>query len=275
MNRKKMLLSMFDSAGKGLEIGPSFNPLVPKSEGYNVEILDHSSAEGLKTKYANAPNVDTNLIEEVDYISDGGSMLKVINMTGHYDYIVASHVIEHTTDLLGFLTECQTLLKENGVLVLAVPDKRFAFDCLRPVSTTGQVIQAHIEKRQRHTAGQLFDELAYNCLRNGNGAWDKLDDSPLTFFRELGNANEAYNAITKSGHFVDIHAWQFTPTSFRQTIEDLFLISALRLRELEFAETSSYEFFITLSTLGKGPQLDRITLAQRTVSEQKQICVTA
>lgn len=273
MDRRSVLLSMFDSSGKGLEIGPSFNPLLPKGQGYDVEILDHLTASDLKKKYASAPNVDLEKIEEVDYVSEGGSLLNVITETARYDYIVASHVIEHTTCFLGFLLDCQTLLKETGVLVLAVPDKRFAFDCLRPNSTTGQVLQAHFEKRQNHSLGQLFDELVYNCLREGQGAWGHKDSGTLKFFRDLDNAKSAFDVFAESGQFVDIHGWQFTPSSFRQIVEDLFLIEKLKLRERSFLATSSHEFFITLSLSGPGPKVDRISLAQRAISEQSEIRV--
>jgi hypothetical protein len=47
MNRIDRIKSLFDVNKFGLEIGPSFNPIVPKSEGYNVEILDHLNRDQL------------------------------------------------------------------------------------------------------------------------------------------------------------------------------------------------------------------------------------
>jgi hypothetical protein len=35
-----------DLTGLGLEIGPSYNPLLPKSEGYRVRTADHLDATG-------------------------------------------------------------------------------------------------------------------------------------------------------------------------------------------------------------------------------------
>ena len=124
MTRTELILSMIDLSGIGLEIGPGYNPLLPKSFGHRVETLDHATAEQIREKYRNDPSVDISRIEEVDFVSDGRSIAEVVSKSGHYDYIVASHVIEHTTDMLGFLKDCQTLLKKTGNLVLAVPDKR-------------------------------------------------------------------------------------------------------------------------------------------------------
>jgi len=36
MNRKDKILSFLDKRGKGLEIGPSHNPITPKKEGFSV-----------------------------------------------------------------------------------------------------------------------------------------------------------------------------------------------------------------------------------------------
>jgi 2-polyprenyl-3-methyl-5-hydroxy-6-metoxy-1,4-benzoquinol methylase len=150
---------MFDTSGLGLEIGPSFNPLLPKSEGFNIEILDHLDSQGLRSKYANSSGINHEAIEEVDYISTGGSVLDAIPYRERYDYIVACHVIEHTIDLLGFLNDCSALLKHDSNLVLAVPDKRFSFDCLRPVTTTGQILQANHDKRSNHSIGKVLGKV--------------------------------------------------------------------------------------------------------------------
>lgn len=272
-NRKDLLLSLFDATRLGLEIGPSFNPLVSKAEGYNIEILDHLSADNLREKYKNAPNVDLSKIEEVDYVSDGGSILKLIGKLQHYDYIIASHVIEHTTDFLGFISDCEQLLNDKGILVLAIPDNRFAFDCLRPYSTTGQILQAHLEKRQRHTPGQVFDEVAYNCRRDGEIAWNNCDSGSLSFFRPLSDAKAMFEELQQHDAFFDIHAWQFTPSSFRLIMNDLFEIGAIRLRENSFHETVGHEFIISLSKSGAGCSVDRLLLAECSISEQKAIKV--
>jgi len=273
MNRKERLFSLFDATGVGLEIGPSFNPLLPKRDGYNVETLDHLSAADLRGKYKNAPGVDLSAIEEVDYLSDGGSIFKLIGKPEHYDYIVASHVIEHTTDLLGFLSDCEQLLNRTGILVLAVPDKRFSFDCLRPCSTAGQILQAHLEQRQRHTPGQVFDEIAYNCLRAGAGAWKRRDAGALAFFRPLSDAHAVFEELRHHDHFHDIHAWQFTPSTFRLIMSDLAGIGAIGLREKSFEDTVEYEFLVSLSKAGSGCPVERLTLARQAVIEQNAIRV--
>lgn len=272
-SREALLFSFFDARGVGLEIGPSFNPLVPKAAGYRVETLDHLPAAALREKYKNAPHVDVSNIEEVDYVSGGGSILDLIGKPGHYDYIIASNVIEHTPDLLGFVADCEALLNDRGVLVLAVPDKRFAFDCLRPYASTGQVLQAHLEKRQRHPIGKVFDEVAYNCTRDGAIAWGDRDAGPLSFFRPLAEAGALFEALQREDTFLDIHAWQFTPSSFRLIMHDLAEIGKTGLREKSFHDTVGHEFFIAFSRSAPGCPVDRLTLAERTLREHGKIQV--
>jgi hypothetical protein len=48
MNRMEILRSFFKVSDFGLEIGPSYNPVAPKSQGYNVETLDYLCATDLK-----------------------------------------------------------------------------------------------------------------------------------------------------------------------------------------------------------------------------------
>lgn len=269
--RARILHSLFDARGKGLEIGPSFNPLVRKADGFDVRIVDHLSAEGLREKYRDA-DVDLDQIEEVDYVSDGGPISELVGEKHVFDYCIALHVIEHTVDLAGFLLDCQALLKESGVLVLAVPDKRYSFDVLRPVCTTGDVIQAHLEGRRRHSLGKLFDELAYNCLRGGLPAWDRSNAGELKLFRSFENARDVFAHVQRTGEFVDIHAWQFTPSSFRLVVHDLNRFGVVELREKAFLEGAG-EFYITLSRSGTGCQEDALELARRAVREQADIRV--
>jgi hypothetical protein len=273
MDRKSTLLSLFEPVGPGLEIGPSFNPLLPKSEGYEGEILDHLPAAQLRTKYAGVPGVDR--IEEVDYVWTGEALSELIGAVSRYSYIVASHVIEHTVDLLGFLVECEKLLRPEGVLVLTVPDKRFAFDVLRPCTSVGDILQAYLDRPSRHAPGKVFDEVAYNVLRAGQLAWPRAADGELRFFASLQSAKAAFETARTSDSFVDIHAWQFTPSIFRLVVSDLNACGFLELRESAFLEGDAPEFYIVLSRAGRGCLEDRLTLLERAVAEEAGIATTA
>jgi SAM-dependent methyltransferase len=271
MSRNEVLLSMFDPSGIGLEIGPSFNPLLPKAAGYHVETLDHATADQLREKYRADPNVDIARIEDVDFVADGRPIAEAVGKPGHYDYIVASHVIEHAPDLLGFLKDCEKLLNQAGILVLAVPDKRRCFDLLQPLTSTGMILQAHEERRTRHPPSTLFDHIAYNVLRDGAGGWSKGSTGRLTFAHDLTTAYDFLHAMQSSSEYVDSHAWRFTPSSFRLIVNDLWVIGEIALREHAFDNSDIHEFYIAMSRDGRGCPFDRVTLAKMIIAEHQEI----
>ena len=269
LDRRQEILRHLNLSGLGLEIGPSYGPLLPKSEGYRVETVDYADAAHLREKYRDA-EVDISKIEDVDYVTGGNSILTAIGKFGRYDYIVASHLIEHVPDMLGFLKDCEQLLKPDGRLSLVVPDKRYCFDLFQAITTTGQILQAHIELRTRPNPEVLFDNFANNSKKGGQLAWDCEESAEPTFMNDLAEAKKLFDAACSSNEYVDAHVWHFVPSSFRLIINDLNAIGELSLQELAFVEAGTFEFFLTLSRQAQGCPFDRLTLAKRVIDEQAQ-----
>jgi SAM-dependent methyltransferase len=63
-----------------------------------------------------------------------GSDLHVVP-DGKYDFVLASHALEHIANPLRALTEWKRVLKAGGALLVIVPDKRRTFDHKRPFTT--------------------------------------------------------------------------------------------------------------------------------------------
>lgn len=267
-HRVSVMRDMFDKKLLGLEVGPSFRPVAPKSKGFRVETVDHASADELRKKYAGKPAASVNNIEEVDYVWQGGSLVDLIGEQGRYDYIIASHVIEHTTDIVRFLNDCQALLKAGGALILAVPDKRFCLDCFRPVSTSGDALAAHLERRDRHSTVTLVDHFS-NIVRNGNKtSWMKTDEiTQMQLVFGIAKAMEMVALSRASDAYIDAHAWQFTPSSFRLMMSDLREMGLLGLWENRLVDGLNCEFFVRL-TKEPVPETPRLDLLQATHAEQ-------
>lgn len=271
MERSEFLRSLIDTTGTGLEIGPSYNPLLPKSAGYDVRIADYTDADGLREKYRDNPHVDVTRIEDVDFVLTDRGLAGTIGEGMQFDYIVASHVIEHTPDMLGFLKDCEALLRPAGVLLLAVPDKRHCFDVLHPWSSTGAVLQAHLDKRLCPTLGSIWDDRAYNAVRGDAIGWPIGGADPLRFFLDAAGALQAFAKDKTKGGYIDVHVWRFLPSSFRLIVDDLHALGQIQLREASFHDSVGNEFYATLSRSGGGPDVDRMTLARRTLSENAAI----
>jgi len=135
------------------------------------------------------------------------------------------------------------------------------------------VLQAHLERRTRHTPGLIFDSIAYSGLRGGDGGWGLGADKTLTFDHELASAQYGFEQAIISTIYVDAHAWRFTPSSFRLVLNDLQECGHLALREAFFAESDTYEFYVSLSRRGAGCPFERLTLARMMLIEQQEIVV--
>jgi hypothetical protein len=130
--------------------------------------------------------------------------------------LIASHVIEHTTDLIGFLDTAATLLTPDGLVILAVPDKRYCFDYFQPLTTTGDVLDAHAERRSRHTRRVVFNQKACAVSNGGAIAWGQRATREIAFVCSIEQAAGAFSTASEhpTAH-VDMHAWQFSPGELR------------------------------------------------------------
>ncbi len=219
--RQRFVARYAPKAGPGLEIGPSFNPLARKADGYRVDILDHADASKLREKYRDA-GVNLDNIEDVDFVWHGEPLSETLGRRGWYDWIIASHVIEHTPDLVGFLIECQALLGEAGRLILVVPDKRYCFDHFQSLSSTGDVLDAHQQGRTKPSPGRVFDHHANAVSKGRHGVltWHRRAQGSLQLIHDMDGVRSAWH---------NVHNWHFTPESFRLVIDDLRELGLLAL----------------------------------------------
>lgn len=274
MDRNDKILRLIDKADTGLEIGPSYSPIAPKSGGWNVEIADHLDAPDLREKYA-AWGVDVGSVEDVDYVITDKSLSETIGKPGHYDFIIASHVIEHTPDMIGFLQDCETLLKPGGVLSLVVPDKRFCFDVYKPRSSTGTILQAHLDRLHRHKTGTIFDAYADHVLQNGELIGFNRASPYLSLGHTLGEAHKLAMEFHHSDGYVDTHTWKYTPASFQLIIQDLNQLDYIQMGMETFDGTVGFEFYASLRKGGDCNPTSRIDLLRQASEEECEPCTSA
>jgi predicted SAM-dependent methyltransferase len=247
-SRAETLLAPVSREAHIIEIGPSYNPIAPKAAGWNTKTLDHIAREGLIAHYRGEPGVDVNRIEEVDFIWTGGPLVDAVPtaLHGTFDAFIASHVIEHTPDLIAFLDSAAVLLKPDGVVVLAIPDKRYCFDYFQPLTTTGQLLAAHAERRSRHTRRLAFDHVAYAVKNGGVGAWAQHPAREMRFFHPIEEARKLFDSLETREDYVDLHAWRFTPASFELLLLELARLDETSLRVDRITPANGCEFFAWL-----------------------------
>ncbi|WP_286202972.1 hypothetical protein [Rhizobium lusitanum] len=212
---------------------------MPKADGYKTVVFDHLTKEQLREKYK-GHSANINLIEDVDIL---GSTLADVH--GTFDCIVGAHLIEHTPDMIGFLKDCSRLMHDGSSLYLIVPDKRHVFDALRPLTSTGNVIDAHLLGRTRHV-GALFDTKINASSRGKRNLWGPREEAPIDHIHNFAEAKKLVSNALNSTKYVDTHAWCFTPESFRLIMFDLGALGLIDLVEERFHTNNGSEFYFVM-----------------------------
>jgi hypothetical protein len=253
VTRQRALAHLDISTGPGLEVAPLARPLVEKREA-DVRYVDIRSAAGLRQHYHGDPAVPAEDIVDLDYVllNDSGVLriAEACAKDGPFTWCVASHVIEHVPDFIGWLADIGSVMADAGRLSLVIPDRRYCFDALRPETTVGEMLLAHFSGDARPSLRAVFDFFSLVVHVDTPAIW--RGELP-TVDNRLYTPNQAwdYASRARGGEYVDCHVWLFTPTSF---IDHLDLISQLDLLDFSVidvlsTQTGELEFYTTLERL--------------------------
>jgi len=121
--------------GRGLEFGAFASPF-PVPPECRVEYADRFTSEELLLRRYPGQSID---IVPVSHIASLDSFQGIA--AGVFDFIIASHVIEHTRNPVAAIQRAYGALKPGGKLVLVVPDKRLTFDRDRDVTELAHLIE--------------------------------------------------------------------------------------------------------------------------------------
>jgi SAM-dependent methyltransferase len=245
-----------DPDERGLEIGPLDKPRLSKDQ-HRVEYLDHLHTEALREKYAGDANVGE--IHTVDHVwSGGGSLAAVIGASAPFDYVVASHVIEHVPNPVRWLHELSTVLRPGGRIHLIVPDKRFCFDVNRDETHVGDLVAAYLDNAELPSARQIYDFQSRFVVVDTVGLWDGTVSYEGVVRDDIEDLDrwclELCEEFAGKGQYLDVHCWAFTPASFAESylrLVELGLVD-LVVEELIPTPRNTLEFYVTLRTGAPG-----------------------
>lgn len=277
MNRVEKLLSATDRSARVLEIGPSYNPVAPKKDGWNSFSIDHATQAELREKYAGLGDLCAN-IEAVDFIWRGGPIHDAIPADMHhsFDYFIASHVIEHIPNPIALFHSLDRLLSPNAAAAFAVPDKRFCFDFFRPLTLTPAWIEAFERNATRHSRRAIMENRAYYSHNRDLMAWGQEPDQTKPVLK--GDVNSAKLTSDAAGlsedqPYVDCHAWCFTPSSFELLFVELAALGLIDFHIAQMFATDGCEFTAILRKGSKAlsaeaTQARRLELLKAMITEQ-------
>ena len=236
---RSSFVNLIPTALDVLEIGPFDAPCV---RGSNVEYLDLLSKEELMARARDlGRNPDT--VPQIHWVTSDGRLNTV---TKKYDVLLSCHNIEHQFDLVGHLNEAQNILRDNGHYFLIVPDSRYCFDHFIAPSTIADVLDAHYEKRTNHTLRSVIEHRVLTTHNDpvrhwaGDHSLRVIDsDEILAAINEFQNATEV----------LDVHAWQFTPISFVNIVNNIYELGLTKFKVTRCYHTlrNDFEFKVILS----------------------------
>lgn len=273
VERKIALCRLFDVRNsKGIELGPLSRPIVRPEEG-DIRYIDHASTEELRKKYIVNDGHDVNEFVEISYVWNGGRLRDVVNDGTAFDYALASHVIEHVPDVVGWLGEILSVLRDGGILGLAIPDKRYTFDRYRPTTTAAVFLDHWVRKPTAHTAQQLFDHFS-QVVKVGNNEIMALFDGqdPVTERHSTDQfAFDIVKRVAATGEYLDCHASVFTPRSFLKALKTLIPLGLIEAEVADFYDTRYYsQEFVCVLRKSKSRNVDVIdNLLRRLPPEQQ------
>jgi predicted SAM-dependent methyltransferase len=179
------------TSGSGIEIGALHQPLrVPA--GASVRYVDRKTVSELRAHY---PELAEYELGEPDIIDDGERLAALPDASE--DFVIANHFLEHSEDPISALSNAFRVLRHDGVVYLAVPDKRRTFDEERPLTTLAHVERDHREGPSWSRAGH-FEE------------WARLVD-------HAENVRERAQVLMDMDYSIHFHVW--TGESFKSFLE--------------------------------------------------------
>ncbi len=263
MDRRTEVLKHVSKEAYGIEVGPWFNPLAPKRDGYRCLSFDVFDTENLREIARRDPAIPPDQIpniENVDIVGSSASIEQLIsgrNELFAFDYIISSHNFDHLANPIKFLRGCGRVLKAGGFLSMALPDKRACFDYFRPHTTLAQWLDAFFADQDRPTFMQLFEQNSlHSRLKVGDelrGSFS-LSDDPNNI-RLLQTLREAYDTWVRRSRnndatYYDCHCTIMTPNSLRLLLQDCTFLGLSPFEVNEISENNGNEFYVHLRNGG-------------------------
>jgi SAM-dependent methyltransferase len=221
-----------------LEVGAFANPTVLPSEA-QLKILDFYSTDEL-LEQAKRMGVNPERVLPVDYVCRNDDYLAVV--PGRFDLIIANHVFEHVDNPVAWLQMVRRLSRDNALLLLVIPDKKYSFDKFRPDTALSHILYDYfVPDRNLKEVHLLETALYYDLTYIGqkNELSYKLD--PARLRHSLGESHPG------------IHTHVFQAETFESRImKPLLFIGLIDMRLLEVEMCRQFGEFAVVLAAGAG-----------------------
>jgi len=262
-------LNNIDLNKRILEIGPLAMPNIKKDQGKSVFYADIKSTEDIKNiymaeRYKEKPSW-FNEIVEIDFVINNGKYYECLKDVEKFDYIIATHVIEHIPQLILFFQDIAKILNQKGKICLSIPDKRYCYDHFRCPTSFAECYDIYI-RGINNLPFRIFDELAVRTLNNAEYWWRETNN-----FEHLPRAKNNFDQAKEkymralNGEYFDMHFSVFTPETFLLLIYFMICYNLFPFKCVEFNKTeiNTFEFNCVL-------ELDINISVENSIENQKE-----
>ena len=140
--------------GSGIEIG-ALQKATRLNSACQVRYIDRMSLQKLLEHYPEMAKIP---VQAPDIVDDGQLLQHIAEDS--QDFAIANHFLEHCPDPIRSIHNMLRVVKQGGMLYLAVPDKRHTFDLRRPITPYAALKSAYVSG-QRAGCAELFYEWAH------------------------------------------------------------------------------------------------------------------
>jgi SAM-dependent methyltransferase len=137
--------------GDGIEIGALHRPLAVPATA-RVKYVDRLPEAELRRHYpelADQPFAPVSVLGSAEDLSAFAD--------NSLDFVIANHLLEHLEDPIRGLKEFDRVLRQDGVLYLALPDPRVSFDKARQLTTVEHLLDEHLRGTQTNRRTHYLD----------------------------------------------------------------------------------------------------------------------
>lgn len=218
IDRYDAVTSRLDLSNLGLEIAPYFNPVIKKSFAGLVHYTDYIDTEEIRLKARKNPALLGREVPAVDFVWQPGADIKDCAPVINYGFCVASHVIEHVPDTLGWLNQVLSVMRTDAGLALIVPDRRRTMDFYRQETTPADLIDNWLRRLIRPSPRQIFDYLS-RAADDQAPAGERPFETGASFDtvrRHYSDSDALQYALHawSFAEYLDVHCTVWSPESF-------------------------------------------------------------
>jgi len=151
--------------GSGIEVGPGHHPFELTLPGAKVQYVDRWRADESSELFPQL--AAQSRFTEPDVIADFNTDRLSPIADASQDFVIASHVLEHLAEPVGFMAEIHRVLRPGGVALILLPDRHRTRDRDRSPTPLAHVVAEYHERVDEVSDAHVMEWLEHRGMPLG------------------------------------------------------------------------------------------------------------